>query len=95
MTDFPPCEVCNKPGIGVCSSTLGPISHSFCRECLNAGRQPWNTLVGGLFGLTKDTVADWIYPIIEETCKFYNKTEDELWREVDNLEEQFSKEFGV
>jgi hypothetical protein len=84
------CEICGKEeAIGVCSSCMGPISHAYGRECLEAGREVWSTLVAGLFGLSKDHVADWVRPIIEATCAFYGKTEDELWAEIKTLEEEY------
>ena len=82
------CEVCGNPAIGVCSSTVGPISHAFCKECLVEGRQPWSTLLGGLFGCRKDYIADWAIPIIEATCKFYKKTVDEFWEEMAQIEKE-------
>ena len=85
------CEICKQPSIGVCSSPLGAISHAICGECITKGRQPWSTLVGGLYGCTKDNVADWIRPIIMATCKFYNKTEDQLWIEVERLDKQYEE----
>jgi hypothetical protein len=83
------CEVCGKPAIGVCSSPLGAISHAFCKECLEKERQPWSTLIGGLYGCSKDNVAEWILPHIKATCEFYNKTECEMWKEVAKLEEEY------
>lgn len=85
------CEVCGRPAIGVCSSPLGPVSHAFCRECLRADRQPWHTLIGGLAGCDKHTVADWVWPYIKATCAHYNKTEDELWEEVKGLDKKLEE----
>jgi hypothetical protein len=70
---------------------MGPVSHAFCKECLTAKRQPWGTLVGCLVGCAKDGVADWARPYIEATCKFYNKTEDQLWEEVEQLGKDYDE----
>lgn len=83
------CNVCDKPALGVCCSVMGPISHAYCRECLELGRQPWNTLVDGLIGCSRDDVMDAVQPIIEATCKFYGRGEDELWREVAESTQDF------
>lgn len=41
MIEYPTCQVCEqRPGIGVASSRLGPISVSFCRECLEHNAEP-------------------------------------------------------
>jgi hypothetical protein len=83
------CDICQKPAIGVCASSMGAISHAYCEECHRLGREPWTTLVGGLFGCRKDTIIDEVKSVIEVTCKFYNKTEDDLWTEVQILEKEF------
>jgi hypothetical protein len=91
-TKTPKCEICQKPALGVCSSRMGAISHAYCEECIKAQREPWTTLVGGLFGVSRDDCADWVRPVIEATCKFYEKTEDELWNEVKKLEKEYVKD---
>ena len=89
MTKDLKCEVCHEPAVGVCSSGMGPISHAFCKECLVENRVPWSTLVGGLYGCRKGHVAEYAKAYIEGTCEFYDKTEDELWAEVEKLEEDY------
>jgi len=86
---YPKCEICGKESVGVCCSCMGAISHSYCEECLNEGREVWTTLIGGLYGLTKKTMHPDIQFVIDATCKFYNKTEDELWQEVEQLEKDY------
>lgn len=83
------CDICNGRAVGVTSSVLGAISFAICEDCATSNRQPWAVLVGGLYGTSKENVGDWVKPIIEETCAFYKKTEDELWAEVKRLEEDF------
>jgi hypothetical protein len=85
------CEICGNEATGVFSSCMGPISHAYCVECGKAGREVWTTLVGGLFGVTKETVAEWTQPVIDATCEFYGKTEDQLWEEVKKLEESYEE----
>ena len=89
MPKEPTCEICGKPAAGVASSRMGAISHAYCLDCLHNDREVWSTLVGGLFGLSPDTVADWVKPIIESTCKFYGRTEEDLWSEIRRLEEDY------
>lgn len=83
------CEVCGKPACGVCASPLGAISHAICMECLQEHRVPWGELIAGLCGVTRDGVADWVKPYIEATRLFFDKSEDELWEEID----KFTKEY--
>lgn len=90
------CNVCGEPAIGVAASPLGAISSAMCRECLELGRQPWHVLIGCLMGCERGEVAEWVLPIIEATLTFYNKTEDEMWDEVqlavDEYEECMAEE---
>jgi len=86
---WPNCDICEKPAFMVAASPMGPISLAYCEECLDAKRENWNVLVGGLIGYEKGTEADWVKPIIEATLKFYNKTEDELWAEVKTTTEEY------
>ena len=83
------CEICKKPAVGVCSASIGAISHAYCQECIEAGREPWSTLVGASYGLTRESVAEWFIPTIEATCAFYKKTVDEFWAEVKKLEDEY------
>lgn len=88
------CEICKRSAVGVASSPMGAISHAYCSECIQLNREVWSTLVGGLFGVhNKEGCAEWVYPIIKATCKFYNKTEDDLWAEVKQLELDYAADF--
>ena len=87
---YPFCEVCGEKAIGVASSALGPISHAYCEECVALGREPWDTLVGCLWGIgDPDAVAEWVRPFIDATCSFYGKTEEELWAEIEELDKDY------
>jgi hypothetical protein len=42
---IPTCQVCqNEPGVGVCASTLGPISLAWGAACLSAHAEPLNLI---------------------------------------------------
>jgi hypothetical protein len=85
------CEICGGPSVGVASSSLGAISHAYCALCASSNREVWTTLIGGLFGTEPDAVADWVKPIIEATCEFYKKTEEQLWLEVAAMEQAYNE----
>lgn len=85
------CEICGKSTVNVVSSRVGAISCAYCQECIEQGREPWDVLVGGLYGLTSDSVADGVRPTIEATCAFYGKTEAELWAAVQRLEKSYDE----
>lgn len=81
------CEVCGSDDvIGVASSSMGAISLSWCLDCAQSNREPWHVLVGGLVGLKKGEEHEGIRCVIEETCAFYGKTEDQLWEEVQKMD---------
>lgn len=54
------CDCCGKPeSVGVCSSALGPISLSYCRECAVRHAEPaW--LVVTTYCCTGGDLADWV-----------------------------------
>ncbi len=51
-------------------------------------------VVGGLFWATRDTLAEWAREAIQPTLQFYGKTEDDLWKEVAELERKYEEEMG-
>lgn len=86
------CEICLKPALGVASSRVGAMSYAICKECIEKGREPWGTLVGGLCGCRPHTVVEGVLEhIIRPTCEFYGKTEEEFWKEVIKLEDEFAE----
>ena len=89
------CEICKKPAAGVASSPMGAISHAYCTECLHEDREVWTTLIGGLIGLEPGETAEWVKPRIQATCKFYNKTEQELWDEVKKFTIEYYEATGA
>lgn len=89
--DIPSCVICGNVSIVVCSSSVGAISHAYCQECLDLGREEWNTLIGGLFGLSRDNIAGWMKSIIEATCAFYGKTEDDLWNDIARIDAEYEE----
>jgi hypothetical protein len=84
------CDVCKEPAIGVCSSGLGPVSFAYCAECLRERRQPWGALIG--FGVSVGKVmVGWAKEMIETNCRYYNKTVDEFWEEVEVAEREYER----
>ena len=76
------CDICQGPAAGVVSSVLGAISYAICTGCAGKNVEPWPILVGGLYGLERGQVAQWVEPIIRDTLEFYGRTEDQLWEDV-------------
>jgi hypothetical protein len=40
MSEILSCNVCNKPAIGVASSSFGPVSWAYCAECARKPAEP-------------------------------------------------------
>jgi hypothetical protein len=80
---IPPCWICHQPSLGVACSSLGAISGAYCRECLEAGREPWGVWVGTLMGVGRDDLHPDLRPYLEATLSFYGKTEEDLWADVE------------
>lgn len=97
------CEICGKEACGVASSSMGPISHAYCRECLQLGREVYGTMVGGLYGCLphdnptgaglKAAVHEGLHETIEATLTFYTKTWDDLAADIRSLEEDYDRYF--
>ena len=79
------CDVCNGGPCYVVASPLGPISIRICEECALKNRQPWYVLLGGLVGCQKRKVRPSIQSIIDATCEYYGRTENDLWNEMEDV----------
>lgn len=77
------CAVCGKEAeVLVCCSTCGGISFAYCNECLNAGREPYDALVG--MGIYVAEMSDCFKEsILLPSLKFHNKTTKEFDEDVD------------
>ena len=58
---------------------------SLAQECALKNRQPWYVLLGGLVGCQKGKVRPSIQSIIDATCEYYGRTENDLWNEMENV----------
>lgn len=88
-----PCILCSKAAKGVTQSRMVPSeSFAFCDTCLGANRtELWTTLVAGLFGSRKEDVVPWVKDSIKAVCEFYNRTEDQLWKDVKLSENKYAR----
>lgn len=80
------CSVCGKTGeVFVCCSTCGAMSLAYCKECLDAGAEPWNDLVAyvSLAGRYPDDINETYRKIVRDTCMRLSRTEEEFAAAVD------------
>lgn len=85
------CDVCGKETeTMVCSSSCGGVSFAYCRECLNAGREPYSALVGmGLY--YADMNRTYKEQILLPSLKFHGKTIEEFNADVEKLDEDYAE----
>ena len=83
------CDVCGKEtSTTVCCSTCGAISFSYCAECLNAGIEPYDALVGmGLY--YADINKTYRQQILDPSLRFHNKTREQFDADVEAEEEGY------
>jgi len=87
------CDVCGKnEAKGVACSVFGAISLAYCQECLDAERDDYGTMVAGLCGggitCMRDIRSD-LHPYVTATLAFAGKTEEDLFKEIRELEEEY------
>ena len=77
------CDVCGKETqTFVGCSSCGAISFSYCAECLSAGREPYDALVG--MGLFVDEInEDFKETVLLPSLEFHGKTIEEFDADVE------------
>jgi len=85
------CQVCGKTAVDVISSVFGAISYASCIQCMQANREPWDIVVGGLVGCKRGHIIEDVNIFIDATCKFFNKTEDDLWAEIEKVSNEYDE----
>ena len=88
------CDVCGKETQTiVCCSTCGAISFAYCEECLMAGREPYDALVGmGLY--YADCNTNYRQRILDPSLKFHNKTREQFDDDVQAQDEELMAYFA-
>ena len=84
------CAVCNKETkTTVCCSSCGGISFAYCDECLQAGREPYDALVG--MNLYYDDInKSYQEKILLPSLKFYKKTIEDFNADVKQLDDDYA-----
>lgn len=83
------CDVCGKETeTFVACSSCGAISFAYCQECLNAGREPYDALVG--MGLTSGCInKTYKQQILLPSLKFFGKTIAEFNADVEQMDADY------
>lgn len=87
------CEVCGtETQVAVVSSSLGPYSSAYCKECLNRGLEPYKSIIAYLFCTADENTVLEYYNVNSIVMQdFYKKSCDEFlqdWKDaVDGYED--------
>ena len=83
------CDVCGQETeVFVACSSCGGVSFAYCSECLNAGREPYDALVG--IGLISDCMnKTYRQQILLPSLKFYGKTIEEFNADVEKMDADY------
>lgn len=88
------CDVCGKESkVVVCASSMGAISYSYCKECLNKGLEPYKGMVAYIScaGKFPDDINSTYANKIRMNLKELNKTEEEFIADCDKSNEEFEQ----
>lgn len=83
------CDVCGKESkTVVCASACGAICFAYCEECLKAGREPYDALVG--MGIPyEDLSVAFRNKILLPSLKFFGKTVEQFNTDIKKMDEEF------
>lgn len=83
------CDVCGKEAeTVVCCSSCGAVSYAYCQECLNAGREPYDALVG--MGLIYGCInKSYRKQILLPSLRFFGKTIEEFNADVEKMDQEY------
>lgn len=79
------CDVCGKETrVAVCASTMGPVSLSYCEECLRNAAEPYSFMVAfaACAGEWPDGISGEAQARIRKLLAFHGKTEEEFSQDV-------------
>lgn len=95
------CNVCNKSeAFGVFSSSCGPISFAYCKDCGSKGAEPYGAVVAYLSGAVnkgedlkpeKKLIQPGYYKVIDISLEIAGKTHEEFYADVDKAIEEENK----
>ena len=76
--------------VAVCASSMGPVSLSYCEECLALGVEPYNFMVSYIAcaGEWPDDISPEMQTRVRWLLAFHNKTEEEFAKDVSAAVEQ-------
>ena len=81
------CEVCGKKtDVVVGASTMGAVSFAYCKDCLEAGAEPYGAMVSYIAcaGRFPDDIHESYREIVRSTLAYLGKSEEQFIAAVDS-----------
>ena len=82
------CDVCGKETmVADCASTMGPVSLSYCKDCLESGAEPYSFMASYIAcaGEWPDDIRPEVQERVRRLLVFHGKTETEFAEDVSSL----------
>ena len=80
------CDVCGRmEECDVVCGCFGAYSYAICKDCLEAGKEPYGAMVSYIAGAGRfpDDINPSYQALVREQLKLHNKTEKEFIKDVD------------
>ena len=84
------CEVCGaEEPVVVLSSSFGPCSCAYCKECYDANLEPYHMIVPAIWTCGWNNMTEKYKNIIEKSLTKMGKTLDEAFDDANYAESEF------
>lgn len=80
------CDVCGKQtNVVVCASVMGAVSFAYCKDCLEAGAEPYGVMVSRVAscGNWPDSINAEYQRIVRNGLKYLGVSEEKFTHDVD------------
>lgn len=87
------CYVCGKEteDVVVCSSSFGPFSITFCKDCLAQGKEPYSVIVGyiAMAGRFPEDINEEYQKEVRRQLTLHGISEEQFIADVNKIIEDF------
>ena len=91
------CEVCGKEtDIVVVASSMGAMSCAYCKDCLEAGAEPYDVMVAYIAcaGRFPDDINEQYREMVRANLAYLDKTEEQFIEDVDRTIRKTDEEYA-
>lgn len=86
------CDVCGKETqVVIAASSMGPVSLSYCEDCLGAGAEPYEFMASYIScaGNWPEDISPEAQTRVRSILSYLGKTEEEFSRDVASVADQY------